>query len=215
MWCGLHGHKKCTCDYHCTGCKNSYFEVKPDCCSCCQRVKDEEAMIFECDVCAREFEEMDPPRFKTERGLNLHKSRTHGLKASERKVESVEEVRNFQDVIKFAIYRLGTDWPVGEQWKRNAIILSYSGYTFSELAETIEWCAATGKRFDLPWKTIIWVDAYREERGSRLFTGIADPIQAKLDALYVNADNETRKRIRSASSKSDKREALALLKELS
>lgn len=154
-----------------------------------------------------------PPEFRTERGLAMHVARTHKVKAAHRKVESVDEVQNHTDVIKFAIHRLGCEWPAGIAWKRSAIILSYSGYTAKELAETIEWCAGTGRRFDLPWKVIVHVDAYREEKGGRLFSGMVDPIQVKLDALYASADNELRKKIRAASNKLDRRDALALLQE--
>lgn len=167
--------------------------------------------MFPCDRCNAEGYESS---FKTERGLALHKSKAHGLKAKNRAVEDVASVRNFTDVVKFAIYRLGCDFPTGEDWKKNVIILSYSGYKAEELAETIEWCANTGRRFQQPWKVIVHVDAYHEEKSATLFVGAVDPIQAKLDALYALADGETRKRIRAASNKTDKREALALIREL-
>lgn len=130
-----------------------------------------------------------------------------------RDLQGPGDVKTFKDVVVFAINRLGCDWPEGQDWKRSLIILSYSGYEVRELADTIEWCAMTGKRFDMPWKAIVHVDAYREEKGSRLHVGAVDPIQAKLDALYIGADNDLRKRIRAASSTSDKRAALALLAE--
>jgi hypothetical protein len=171
--------------------------------------------MYECSVCKENYpDDTKVPAFKTERGLALHKSKTHQLTARDRVVEAVDDVRNFQDVIKFAIHRLGCDWPAGEDWKRSAIILSYSGYDAKDLAQTIEWCANTGKRFDLPWKAIVWVDQWREEKGSRLFSGAVDPVQARLDALYTTADGQLRKRIRAVSNNPDKREALELLREM-
>jgi hypothetical protein len=38
MFCGLHYDRACDCDYHCTGCPNTYGLIDPDCCTCCYEV---------------------------------------------------------------------------------------------------------------------------------------------------------------------------------
>jgi hypothetical protein len=128
-----------------------------------------------------------------------------------KELNTVEDVTTMRDVINWAIKRLGCEWPTGDDWKKNSIILSYSGYEAKELAQVIEWCAATGKHPAVPWKVIVWVDAFHEDQMPLL---INDPIQQRLDEIYVHADSETRKRIRAVSGTPDKRAAMALLKEL-
>lgn len=170
---------------------------------------------MKCSICGQE---KDDDAFDKRRKFATCKACVNDAKKSGKNIhilpDKPSEVTTVRDLINYTLWRCGCAMLATGRWKSNTLIFKESGYSVSELAEVANWCAENSKHPEEPWKIMFWVDQYREDKLRHMSVGFIDPVQKKLDELYVTASPEMRKRILSVSGKTDKRDAMALLKEI-
>jgi len=167
-----------------------------------------------CSICGQD---KDPDAFDKRRKFATCKACIRDAKATGKSIhilpDKPSEVVTVKDLIDYTVWRCGCYLESG-RWKSNVIIFKESGYSVKELAEVANWCAENSKHPEEPWKIMFWVEQYRSDRYRSQTTDFVDPIQKKLDDLYVTASAANRKKILEVSGKADKRDAMALIKEL-
>lgn len=169
-----------------------------------------------CSVCGQD---KDPDAFDKRKKFPTCKACIQDALKTGKKIQifpdKPSEVKTIADLRDYTVWRMGIKASLpAARWKASTIIFKECGYPIPFLAELANWCAENSKHPDEPWKIIFWAEQYSEDKLRRVAVNAIDPVQKKLDELYASSSDAIRKRIMQVSGKTDKREALALLREL-